>query len=167
MSVPQSFQRRHAANAERRSSNFAQRRADKNGPIVAEADQALIEGGIPQGRKEEAVVDIQTLLVFAIGPRHDVRGAEQRRLGDACQRAAAAPIIHQRFAEDVLANALNHQPLGLCTLRQVFRLDAKARKRSVGQADGKLINAIKRRMQLAQSGKEEGDETGPRRRRDR
>ena len=84
-------------------------------------------------------MDVEALLVAAVGPGHDVRGAQQRRIGDAGERAATAPVIHQGIAEDVLADALDHQPLGLGGSRKARRLGVKARERRVGQADGELV----------------------------
>jgi hypothetical protein len=48
-------------------------------------------------------VDVQALLVVAFGPGHDVGGAQQSGIGDAGDRAAAAPIIYQRSREMVAA----------------------------------------------------------------
>ena len=89
-------------------------------------------------------MDVKALFISAIGPRNDVRGAKQRRLCDARQRTATAPVIHEGLAENILANALDHQPLGFSGLRQPYRLEAKTREWRVGQADGKLVDAIER-----------------------
>jgi hypothetical protein len=116
--------------------HFAQFRAGEGRPIIGEADEALIEGGVPQRREQQAVVDIKALFIGALGPWHDMRGAQQRRLRNAGERATAAPVVHQGIAENVLADALDDQPLGLGRLRQGGDLGAKARKRRVRQADG-------------------------------
>jgi hypothetical protein len=58
-----------------------------------------------------------------------VRGAQQCRLGDAGERAAAAPVSHQGFAEDILSDALDDEPLGFGRLRQPFDLRVKSFER--------------------------------------
>ena len=73
---------------------------------------------------------IEPLRVVAFGPRDDVGGPQQLRIGDAGDRAAAALIIHQRSAEDVLADALDDEPLGLGRLRQTGNLRAKTGERA-------------------------------------
>jgi hypothetical protein len=40
--------------------------------VMGEADQALVERPVPEGREQEAAVDIEALLVVAVGPGHDV-----------------------------------------------------------------------------------------------
>src|SRR5437762_14249317 len=77
------------------------------GAVISEADEALVEGGVPQGGEQKAVVDVEPLRVVAFRPGHNVRSAEQPGLGDAGERAAPAPIIHQSVAKHVLADALN------------------------------------------------------------
>jgi hypothetical protein len=66
---------------------ITQRRTHQWRPFVGEADETLVECCVPEGRKEKANVDIEPLLVAAVGPRHVVRGAQQRRLGDAAHHA--------------------------------------------------------------------------------
>jgi hypothetical protein len=46
-------------------------------------------------------------------------------IGDTGDRAAGSPIIHQGGAEDVLADALDDEPLDLSRLRQAAGLRAK------------------------------------------
>jgi hypothetical protein len=74
--------------------SFAELRANERSAIIGEANQALVERGIPEGREEQTVVDVETLLVAAVRPGDDVGGSKQRRIGDAGQGAAAAPIIY-------------------------------------------------------------------------
>ena len=82
--------------------------------VIGEADFASVEGCVPEGREEEAVVDVEAVgVAVAFGPRHDVRGAEKGWIGDSGHRAAVPPIFDQRLAENVLADALDDEPLGL------------------------------------------------------
>jgi hypothetical protein len=60
-----------------------------------------------------------------------VRGAQQGGIGDAGDRAAASPIIDQGDAEDVLADALDDEPLDLSCLRQADALRTKLGERGV------------------------------------
>jgi hypothetical protein len=89
-------------------------------------------------------VDVEPLRVVAVGPGYDVRGAEQRWLTDPGQGTAAAPIVHQGVAKHILADALDDQTLGLGGARQAGGLGMKARERRIGQADGQLVDAVKR-----------------------
>src|SRR5579863_173031 len=96
----------------------AQFGARERGSIMGEADQAGVECGIPQCRKQQAVVHVEALYIVAFGPRNDVGGAQQSRIADAGDRAAASPVVDQGAAEDVLTDALDDEPLGLGGLRQ-------------------------------------------------
>jgi hypothetical protein len=58
--------------------------------------------------------------------------------------------VHERIAEYVLADALDDQPLGFRRSRQPSGLDLEPPEGRVGQADGKLVDAIKRGMELRQ-----------------
>src|SRR5688572_16502769 len=98
MAISQALQRWHTMYAERVSNDLAQFWADEHGAVVGEADQAFVEGGIPQCREQKPVVDVEALLVSTLGPGDDVRGTEQRRLGNACQWAAADPVVHEGIA---------------------------------------------------------------------
>jgi hypothetical protein len=62
-----------------------------------------------------------------------VRGAQQGGIGDAGDRAAASPIIDQGDAEDVLADALDDEPLDLGCLRQAGGLRTKLGERASGR----------------------------------
>ena len=76
---------------------------------------------------------IEALCIVTFGPRHDVGSSKQRGIGDPGNWAEASPIIHQRAAEDVLADALDDEALGLGRLRQVGGLRAKAGERASGR----------------------------------
>ena len=85
-------------------------------------------------------MDIEALrIVVALRPGHDVRGAQQGRIGDARHRAALAPISEQRPPEDILADALDDDPFGLRSARQPRRLLKEGLQRRVWQADAKLV----------------------------
>ena len=103
---------------------------------------------------------VEPLRVVAFGPGHDVGGPQQGGIGDAGDRAAASPIIHQGGAEDVLADALDDESLGLGRLRQAGGPRAKPGERGVGEADAELVDAVERGMQRGQSVEGEGGEAG-------
>src|SRR5262249_47729046 len=85
--------------------------AGKHGAIIGEADQALVEGGVPQGRKQESVVDVKALLV-AIGPGPPSSGFIRRQNADggpASRRisntdAPVLPIQIERHWQDSAAS---------------------------------------------------------------
>ena len=104
---------------------------------------------------------VEPLRVGAIGPRHDMRGPQQRRLGDAGERTTAAPVGHQGFAKHILADALDDQPLGFGRLRQAFDLRLKSFKRGFGQAYRKLVDAVERAVELRQNREAERRQPGP------
>ena len=72
---------------------------------------------------------IEPLRVVAFGPGHDMGGAQQGGILDAGDRAVGSPIIHQGSAENVLADALDDEPLDLSRLRQAAGLRAKPGER--------------------------------------
>ena len=81
---------------------------------------------------------IEALRVLAFGPAHNVGSSKQGRIGDAGDRAAGSPIIHQGGAENVLADALDDEPLDLGRLRQAGGLRAKPS----GRASGRLTPSL-------------------------
>jgi hypothetical protein len=117
----------------------AQVAAQAERAVIVEADEALIERRVPQCREEEPVVHVEPLFVAAVRPRHDVGGTRQSGLGDAGQRTAASPVIHQRVTEHVLADALDNQPLSASVVRG--RPAVAARKRRRG-ASGMLTASL-------------------------
>jgi hypothetical protein len=112
-------------------------------PSIGEADQARVEGRIPERGEEQAVMHIEPLRVVAF------------------DRAAGSPIIHQGGAEDVLADALDDEPLDFSRLRQAGRLRAKPRERGVGEANAELVDAVERGMERGQGVEAEGGEAEP------
>ncbi len=87
--------------------------------LVGEADLAGVEGCVPERRQEYAVVDVEALgVVGAFGPGHDVRCAKEGGIARAGQRALAVPVFEQRFAEDILPDALHDEPFSLGRARQ-------------------------------------------------
>src|SRR5690606_26070203 len=88
----------------------AEARGEARRAFVGEGDEAAIEGGVPEGGEEEAVVDVEALVVGgAVLPGHDVGGAQEGLVADAGERTAAAPVLEQGRAKEVLAEALNQQ----------------------------------------------------------
>jgi hypothetical protein len=53
--VAQAAERGHGLNGECSAGDFAQRGTDAWRAVIAEADQALVKGGIPQGREQMPV----------------------------------------------------------------------------------------------------------------
>ena len=146
----------HCVDAESLARGFAELGTGERRAVVGEADEALIEGGVPEGREQKAVVDVEALLVVAVGPGHDVGGAQQRGLGDAGERAAAAPVVHQ-------ASRNTSWPMRWITSRSasVVRgrsavLALEAIERRVGQAHGELVDAVERGMELGHRLEDEG-----------
>ena len=62
----------YCVNAKSSSRNFAELGTSARGAIVGEADEALIEGSVPQCRKQKAVVD-QLQPVFVVWPERRFR----------------------------------------------------------------------------------------------
>ena len=93
-------------------------------------------------------MDVEALLVVAVGPGHDVGRAQQRRIGDAGQRAPAIPVVRQGVSEYILADALDHPALGLGCPRKICGLGLEAVERRLGQAHGELVDAVERGVQL-------------------
>jgi len=73
-------------------------------------------------------------------------GTKQLRLADTAHGAAMAPIIHQRETENILADTLDHHPLGSGRAWKIYRLGLEARERRFRQADRELVNAVESRM---------------------
>ena len=99
---------------------------------------------------------IEALLVGAVGPGNYVRGPQERGLGDAGERTASAPIVHKGVAKQILADALDDEPLGLRRPRQLGVLRAEAQERCVGQANSELVDAVERGVKLGHRLEDEG-----------
>ena len=96
-------------------------------------------------------MDVESVsVVVAFGPGHDMRGPEQAWLGDAGHRPAIVPVGEQRLAENVPANTLKREALGLRRSRQPHRHFAEGLQRRVRQADAELIDPRDRRIQLGE-----------------
>ena len=79
----------------------------KGAALWVKGHQTLVEEGVEVGAEEEAIEDVETLLVgLAFGPGFSVAGAEEFGNGDASDGAGAAPVVQQGGAEEVLASAL-------------------------------------------------------------
>ena len=46
-------------NAKSRSRDFAELGTSARGAVISEADEALVEGGVPQGGEQKAIVDVR------------------------------------------------------------------------------------------------------------
>ena len=59
----QSLQRRSGTRAQRRRRCRAKSWGNQHGAVIGEADEAGVEGGVPQRREQEAVMHVQPLGV--------------------------------------------------------------------------------------------------------
>ena len=84
--------------------------------------------------------------------------AQQHRISDAGQWAAAFPISYQGGAEVVLADALDDEAFRLGRLRQTDGQCAKPGDRGVGEAGAELVGAVERGMQRSQGIEAKGGE---------
>ncbi len=51
--------------------------------FIIEGHERAVECGIPKRRQQQAIMHIEPLgVAFAVGPRDDVRRAQQSRIGD-------------------------------------------------------------------------------------
>lgn len=130
--------------------HVSQARAREWRAVVREADEPLIEGRIPKRRQEEAIVHVEPFIVSALRPGPDMRGAKQFRFSDPREWAATAPVLEEGFAEDVLPDALDRQPLGLGGARKPSDSGPITPQRRVGQADCELVDGVDRRMKCRQ-----------------
>ena len=114
------------SDAKSRSRDFAELGTSARGAVISEADEALVEGGVPQGGEQKAIVDVEALHVVAFRPGHNVRSAEQPGLGR--RRRPARAHIQQRLLplENSWADALDDQTLGLGGARQAGGLGVEA-----------------------------------------
>ena len=85
---------------------------------------------------------VEALRVGAICPRYDVGCAQQRRLSNPGERTAAAPVVHQRIAEQVLSDAQDNHAFGLGRAGKVGRLGLEAIERRLWQAHGEPVDTI-------------------------
>src|SRR5579883_380289 len=159
--VAQAVEARRRGETERGARDGAERWGGDREAVVVEGDEAFVEGGVPESGEEEAVMDVEALRIArAVRPADDVRGAQQRPLGDAGERAAALPIVEQRVAEDVLPDTLHDEPLRLGRARQPcgFRFEPGERRRR--QADAEPVNAIERGIERRQRRKSPRPDAG-------
>ena len=112
---PAEVERRFVGETEEHPVEGIEPRRSLQHAFIVEGDQAGVEEGIELGGEEEAVEYVEAFGVGgAIGPWLGVAGAEeygQVKTGDG---AGTAPVVHERLAEEVLADALFGEPQGLC-----------------------------------------------------
>jgi hypothetical protein len=83
---------------------ITKRGAEHRRTVPCESDEPRVEGGVPISGEEEAVMDVQALgVIAAVGPRLDMAGAQQLRLGDTGDGAATLPVVKQPGAKLGLA----------------------------------------------------------------
>lgn len=120
---------------------------------LVEGDQAAIKGGIPEGGEQQAVMHVQPGGVRpAMFPGNDVGSPQQVWIADAGEGAAALPVLHEAGAENVLTDALNHQPLGLSCAGQATNLSRKLLQRRIGEAGGEGIDPWQHSIEGAKVG---------------
>lgn len=79
-----------------------------------EGHEVAVEVGVEVGGEEEAVEDVQALLVgVAFGPGAGVAGSEEFGDGDPRDGTGSAPVVHQALPVDLLTNPLTDHPLHL------------------------------------------------------
>jgi hypothetical protein len=128
--------------AERLARSNVERGRDDHCTVVAHCDEATVEGSVELRGEQEAVPDVEALGVAgAVGPGLDVARAEQLWDGEAGDGAAALPVLEQAVAEEVLADALDDEALGLGGLRQRCGLLLEAVEQLVGQRLAELEGA--------------------------
>ncbi len=78
---------------------------------IVEGDEAGVEEGVVLGGEQQTVEDIEAFGVGgAVGPWFGVACAEEFREMKAGEGAGTAPVVHERLAEEVLADALLGEP---------------------------------------------------------
>ena len=161
MKAGQGLKHRRGIEIQSRRGRGCELRRAKGRAVIGETDQAGVEGGVPQCVEKQAVVDVEAEGVgFAFGPRDDVRGAQKFGIGDAGQGAAPSPVFEQGCSENVLADTLDDQPLDFGRARHLGGGLLESFERRSGQAHAQLVNAVQRRVQLAQRGQRVGCKTG-------
>ena len=96
--------------------------------IRLETDEASVERGIPKRRQQQAVIGIEPVSFhFARRPSHNMRSAQQRRIGNAGERAGT-PMADKFAPERRLADACIDQLLNLCSYRPVKIAGARGRR---------------------------------------
>lgn len=120
----------------RSSGCFGQAERRQYRPVICKAYKCFVKSCVPQGREQDAVVYIEPLgIVTAVGPWDDVGGPKQSGIGDAGEGTAVAPIVQQRAAEYILADALHDETFGLrATWEAVYLLLEVGQRDSVRQA---------------------------------
>jgi hypothetical protein len=75
VSVTKTTKRRRGVDSEGLASNCAEAGADAQSAVVGEADQPLVECGVPQSGEQEPIVDIEALRIVAVSAKHaEARG---------------------------------------------------------------------------------------------
>ena len=149
MPAGQAGQSRPRFESEASAGPMAELVRDEHPAIVAKADEATIEGGVPESGQKQAVVDVKALsIVNAFGPRDDVRSAKQGGFHDSCKWTATGPIFHERRPEDVLAHSLDRQALGFGSPGQVENFGLELREWDAGQADAETPGTVDGVMQV-------------------
>ena len=93
---------------------------------------------------------------FAIGPGDDMRRTQQGRVRNTGKRTAAVPVLHERSAENVLADALHDQALHLRGGRQFGNGLAELFQRFVGEADAEPVRPLDAGVEARERGKYKG-----------
>ncbi len=128
--------------------------------MFVEGHQRGVEGGVQMRRQQEAIVDVEAFLVgVAGGPWLYVARAEERAVGDAGDGAAAAPVVFEGSAEDVLTDALLGEALRFGARGHGLRLFAVRGQRRVGERADECRGAADRLVGMGAGGAE-NDQAG-------
>lgn len=82
--------------------------------VIGHGDEPTIERRVEVRGEQEPVEYVEALTIaFAVGPRLDVAGSKKFQNSKARDRTAPFPIVDQTTSEDVLADTLDDDTLGL------------------------------------------------------
>jgi len=132
-----------------------------NVSVGGEGDQSAVKGGVEMGGEEETVVDVETFLIGGAScPWFDVARSQERRVADASDRAAVAPVVEQSGAEDILADAPDDEAFGLGSSAHGLGRDLEGAQGFVRQGAGQPSNLGDEVMKGRRVGYREGVEAG-------
>jgi hypothetical protein len=121
-----------------------------DGAVVGHGDEAAVESRVQIRSQQETIEHVEALGVAGTArPRLDVARAQQLGHGEAGDGTAAFPVFEKAGAENVLADALDHQTLGLGRARQAGGLLLEGVEQLVRQGlrelEGPPDEAVQRR----------------------
>lgn len=119
--------------------------------VLADTDEARVEGRIEMGGEQEPIVHVEPLGV-AVAVRPWLRMARPQQLGngETSDGASTLPEIDEAGAEDVLSDALDHNPLGLGGGRKPPCTLPEGVERSGGERARELEGTLQQPMESRQ-----------------